>query len=256
MKTLVCLLILGIVLFFTTSQLDAKELFKAFVKGEKPIPNAAVEDATKWNDGAVGKGKIAFQVADGRLKQTMNDCVNSTKTVFPVKGDNWTDYTVILDMWDRDNDSVSILFRYTDKENYYNFTIGASDFGNMWYLGDSAAREDDCFDGGASKLGTGPLGLIIDELGNTPYTMMVRVKGSKIEVFFGEQVSKKDLVAGKTPTKLGEADDNSHKKGTVGLHHGSNPVDFANIYVLGPSGFAVDVKDKLPTVWGRLKSNY
>jgi hypothetical protein len=232
-------------------------LFRAFVKGDKPIPNAAVEKADEWNKRTVTKGKNSFLVADGKLKQTANDCVNSTKTLFPVDGTNWRDYTVVLDVWDRDNDSFSILFRYTKPDAYYNFTIGAGDFTNRWFLGDSATRENDCFDGAASKLGTGPNGLNIDETGKTAYTAMVRVKGSKIEVFFGEQVSKKDILAGKTPPKVGEANDSNHKKGTAGLHFGSNPADLANIYVFGPGGpRAVDVKDKLSTLWGRLKSAY
>jgi hypothetical protein len=257
MKRLVFFLGLTVALFYATNQLQAQLLFQAFTAGEKPFPNAAVENPDEWNKRNVTAGKNIFQAADGRLKQISNDCATSTKTPFPVNGDNWTDYTIVLDVWDRDNDSFSILFRYTDENNYYNFTVGASDFGNTWRIGKATARENDCFDGGAPSLATGPNGLIIDESGKTAYTMMVRVKGPKIEVFFGPQVPRKEILAGKTPEKLGEAADDAFKKGTAGLHFGSNPADMANILVFGPGGpLSVEAKGKLSTVWGALKSIY
>ncbi|MFQ6044410.1 MAG: Ig-like domain-containing protein, partial [Candidatus Poribacteria bacterium] len=96
-------------------------LFRAFTR-DRPIPNASAENANEWNKRNVTPGKNVFQVAGGRLKQTSNGCSESTKTLFPVNGSNWTDYTVVVDFWDRDNDSISIIFRYTDPDNYYNFT--------------------------------------------------------------------------------------------------------------------------------------
>jgi len=98
-------------------------LFQAFT-GEKPIPNAAAEDVDEWNDRNVTKGLNSFKVTDGRLEQTSNDCAASTKTLFPVDGaESWTDYSVVVDIWWLDDDGVSIVFRYTDEDNYYIFTI-------------------------------------------------------------------------------------------------------------------------------------
>ena len=81
--------------------------------------------------------------------------------------------------------------------------------------------------------------------------MAVKVAGSNIELFFGEQV---DVEAGEMPTKVGEFTDSTHRRGTVGLHTASNASDFSNIVVFGPGGaFAMDAQGKLATVWGALK---
>jgi hypothetical protein len=230
-------------------------LFRAF-SGDKPFPDAAVEDAAEWNKRNITPGKNVFETAGGRLKQTSNGCSESTKTLFPVNGSNWTDYTVAVDVWDLDNDAFSIVFRYSDPNSYYNFTVGAGDFGNTWYLCETTAREEDCFGNPPSAdktLATGPNGLTIDETGGTAYTMAVKVAGRKIEVFFGKQV---DVLTGHMPPKLGEANHGTYKKGTVGLHMGSNPAAFANILVLGPGGLPVDIQDRFSVVWGALKSAY
>jgi hypothetical protein len=96
--------------------------------------------------------------------------------------------------------------------------------------------------------------VVIDETGGTAYTIAVRVTGSKIELFFGEQA---DVAAGRMPPKVGEATDSSHKRGTVGFHCASNAVDLANILVFGPGAAqAVDAQDKLAAVWGGLRSDH
>jgi len=246
MKRFLFLLSLAVALFFATSQLNAQILFHADFENTSG-PN----DPAAWNANNVTKGKNVFDVSGGRLIQTSNDCANTTKTLFPVDGSSWTDYTVAIDIWDKDNDAFSILFRYTDENNYYNFTIGAGDFGNTWRLGNATARENDCFDGAAPALAQGDNGLTIDESGGTAYTAVVKVAGNKIEVFFGEQV---DVKAGQLPPKLDEVTDNSHTQGTAGLHFGSNPAELDNIFVLGP-GVAVEPQGKLATAWGRIKSS-
>ena len=247
-------------LFSISLTANAQLLYRAFVEGQKPIPDDTVEDPAAWNKNVVTNGALQFSVQGGRLKQTANGCAQSGKVTIPDptgKSKKWKDYTVIVDYWDRDNDSVSVLFRYEDEDNYYNFTIGAGDFGNTWYLGDSTAKESDCFDGGAPSLATGKNPVPLDESGNTAYTVMVRVKGDTIELFFGEQVPVKDLMKGKTPEKVAEVSDSKHKQGTVGLHMGSNPADFANILVFGPGGpRPVDPAGSLSTTWALLKSSY
>jgi hypothetical protein len=237
-------------------------LFRAF-SGKKPIPNAAVEDPAEWNKRNVTAGITQFAVDSGVMTQTADGCGNSTKVPFPgVDGSNWTDYTVAADLsWRSDlgdaNDILSILFRYTDENSYYNFTIGASDFGETWYLCKATAIEADCFPNppdAALTLASGPTGLTIVQDASGVYTAAVVVAGDKIQVFFGEKV---DVLGGRMPPKLGEVTDSTYMHGTAGLHMGSCPATYGNILVLGPGGSrAVDAQGKLPGTWGTLKSAY
>jgi hypothetical protein len=235
-------------------------LFRAFSK-DRPVPDAAVEDEAAWNANAV-TAVTDFAVEGDLLVQSADGCANSTKVPFPgVDGSNWADYTVAVDMsWRSDiadaNDALSILFRYTDENSYYNFTIGASDFGETWYLCTAVAIEIDCFPNppdAALTLASGPNGLTIVQDASGVYTAAVTVTGGKIEVFFGEQV---DVLGGEMPPKVGEVTDSAYKRGTAGLHMGSCPASYSNMVVLGPGGFAVDARGKLPAVWGVLKSNH
>ena len=198
-------------------------LFRAFGKGG-PIPNAAVEDPDKWNANAVTL-VTAFAVAGGMMTQTADGCGNSTKVPFPVvDGFGWTDYTVAADMsWRSDlgdaNDALSLLVRYTDENSYYNFTVGASDFGETWFLCKATAQEGDCFPNppdAAATLASGPTGLTITQDASGVYTAAVVVTGDLIEVFFGEKV---DVLAGEMPPKVGEATDGTFTHGTAGLEH-------------------------------------
>jgi len=248
MKCFAFLLSLFVVLFFATSQLNAQILFHADFEDTSGVNNPAA-----WNANNVTAGKNVFTVKGGVLKQTSNECNKSTKTPFPVDGSGWTDYTVAIDVWDRDNDCFAILFRYTDSGNYYNFAIGASDFGNTWYLGDSIAREIVCdwppWDPGTPTITTGHIRAITRGM---VYTAAVKVTGNKIELFFGVRV---DTLAGKLPAKIGEATDSTHTKGTAGLYMASNPADFDNIIVYGPKPpFAVEPRGKLATTWVQIKS--
>ena len=244
MKSFLFLLGLGALLFYTVAPVNAQALL---FEADFENTNGA-NDPAAWNANSIGAGKNTFVVADGVLKQTMNDCGNSTKTLFPTDGSSWTDYAISVDIFDRDNDALSVLFRYTDENNYYNFTIGGGDFDNTWYLGDATAREDDCFDGAAPALATGPNGLTIDESGATGYTMVVSVAGNEIKLFFGEQVD----VPSELPPLLWKGADDAHVQGTAGLHFGSNPADLDNIKVF-PAGVAVEPKGKLATAWGQIK---
>jgi hypothetical protein len=197
------------------------------------------------------------------LIQSADGCGNSTKVPFPVvNGFNWADYTVAVDMsWRSDigdaNDALSILFRYTDENSYYNFTVGASDFSEMWYLCKATAREADCFANppdAAATLASGPTGVTITQDASGVYTAAVTVTGDRIQVFFGEAV---DVLAGKMPPKLGEVTDRTFARGTVGIHMGSCPASYSNILVLGPGGARpVAAQGKLGTAWGVLKSEH
>ena len=249
MNRFMFLLSLAVVLIFATSQLSTAALFKA------DFSNASgVNDPAAWtaNNVTAGLNVFAHDAASGRLEQTIEGCGNSTKTPFPVDGSGWADYIVSTDVWFPDNDTISILFRYTDENNYYNFTVGAGDFNNEWYLGIATANEAECYDGARPNIATGPLGLTIDETGGTAYTLAVIAVGSTIDLFFGEQT---DVEAGQFPPKVGGVTDGTYTSGTAGLHFGSLPCFLDNILVIDALGAAVDSQDKLATTWAELKAN-
>jgi hypothetical protein len=246
MKSFVFLFSLAVVLVFAASQLNAAPLFKADFEN-----TSGSNDPAAWNANNVTAGKNVFVVEGGRLKQTSDGCSETTKTPFPVDGANWTDYIVAADVWWYDDDFVSLLFRYTGPDTYYNFTVAASS-SDSWYLGNATAAEGECFgDTGLPSLTEGPTGVTIDEAGGTAYTMAVMVAGSTIELFFGEQV---DVEAGQMPPKMGEVTDSTYTHGTAGVHCASNATDFDNIVVLGLDATAVKPQDKLAATWGQLKS--
>ena len=258
MKRAVFLLSFAIVLFATTSFTFAQILFHADFEN-----NSGVNDPAKWEKNNVTPGAHLYKLEGGWLTQTADGCDKSTKTLLPADGANWGDYTLAVDMRFRgdigdSNDVISIIFRYTAPDAYYNFSIGASQYNFQWWLVDTHANEAVCFDGplppANQTLAMGDHGVQIDDAkGKEAYTAVVKVTGNKIEAFFGKQV---DVLAGNLPPKVGEAEDNKHKKGTVGIHMASVPASFDNIIVGGPAGFSVDPKDKLATSWGRIKVNY
>ena len=246
MKRFVFVFSLAVVLVFAASQLNAAPLFKADFEN-----TTGTNDPAAWNANNVSAGLNVFAVEGGLLKQTLDGCGNTTKTSLPVDGANWTDYLVAADAAWYDDDYVSLLFRYTSADAYYNFTVVAGD-GDSWVVGDATASEAECFgDTGLPSLADGANGLDIDETGATLYTMAVMVTGSLIEVFFGEQV---DVEAGQMPPKVGEVTDSTHTQGTAGIHTASNITDFDNILVISSDSAAVEAHDKLTATWGQLKS--
>lgn len=234
-------------------------LFRAFHDDLPPSPDARVEDPEEWNANSVTPGNNVFAEEDGRLQQTANECPPSvTKTFLPVvDGANWTDYTVSMDVWWKDDDGVSIIFRYTDEEHYYSFTVGGTDpiYANNYFLGPTNFPETTCFGLGGEKanlLGQGPNGQAVSNAG--PFTMMVRVEDSKIECFFGEQISPDEIMAGKTPPKMCEAEDDRFESGGVAIGTSSCPSEFGNIMVLAGEGKAVDANGKLATTWADIRN--
>lgn len=233
-------------------------LFAAFT-GEDPIPNRSVEDPQKWNDNVVTPGILIFDAADGRLKQTADGCGATSKVLFPeVDMTGWSDYTVAFNAWWRDDDGIAIIFRYQGEDRYYSYVAGGADghYSHSWFLGPAIFKEGVCFlDQGGNPFDRGPLGLAIDNTGNTGYTMMLRVEGSKMEAYFGELMPLEDILAGKTPPKVGEFEDAEIPDGPAGIGVSTCPSDFANIVVYGPGGpLAVDPQGKLPTAWALLKA--
>lgn len=240
-------IIISVLWLFSLGQSNAQILFHADFEDTKGPNN--IDDWERTTPKA-----LQFEVKDGKLLQTANEVVNTTKTLIPIDGSRWTDYTVAVDLWTRDNDILGLVFRYTDEDNYYSFQIGGSDFGNTWHLNSLSADDQKDWANPAWSnqdiLLEGNLAAPLDQAGGTGYTMAVTISGAKIEVFFGSQVN---LLDEEMPPKLGEVTDKSFDKGTTGLYIATNPSDFDNFIVLGPAGLAVTLTGKLATTWAHIK---
>ena len=111
MKHVVLVFSCVFVLLFAGQLCADDVLFRAFHENLPPFPDAKVEDPKEWNNNNVSNGANVFDVADGRLQQTSNECALTTKTLLPVvDGANWTDYTISMDVWWKDDDGVAIIF--------------------------------------------------------------------------------------------------------------------------------------------------
>ena len=82
------------------------------------------------------------------------------------------------------------------------------------------------------------------------YYVRVVHKGKQIEVWFGKNKDKAELII--------EANDNAFKSGLFAFDGYNQPVHFDNILITGPGiprsdGEAVESQNKLAITWGRLK---
>ena len=236
-----------VMLVLVVGQSNAQILFYANFENTQGSNN--IDD---WE--RISPDALDFSVKDGILVQAANEVVNTTKTLIPVASSDWTDYTVAVDIFARDNDVLGLVFRYTDEDNYYSFLLGLSDFANTWHLNITSADEKKDWAGaweGQNFILEGALGQQLDQTGAIGYTMAVTLSGDNIKVFFGPQI---DVLAGEMPPELGEIADDSFDKGTTGLYIATCPSDFDNFIVFGPDGLAVTPKGKLAAVWGVLRS--
>lgn len=249
-RRILLILVCSAMLSFIVSHSNAQILFHAdFENNEGP------NDIEAWE--RVSPDALIFSVEDGVVKQTGNEIAHTTKVLVPVNGSNWTDYTVAVDRWWRDNDVLGLVFRYTDENAYYSFLVGAGDWDNNWCLAKTFGPEESDvglhFEDGQSAdkvLLIGTLEAPINEAGGVAYTMAVNVSGDTIEAFFGTQV---DVLAGDMPPSVGEVTDNSFSKGTAGIYIESCPSDFDNFVVLGSAGSAVNPKGKLAATWASIR---
>ena len=128
MKSVVFLLILAVMLFFTTSNSPAQELFKADFEN-----TTGINDAAAWNAGAQTPVLVNWinvnHAGSGRLFQTLNSNANTTTTVAPAGADcnTWTDYTVQMTVTYEDDDSWELVFRHTNPDNYFFFGVTQRD---------------------------------------------------------------------------------------------------------------------------------
>ena len=73
-------------------------------------------------------GPSKWEVVDGELRQTSNIYSGSKDPNAPgtytVAGDvKWTDYRASIQIRSDDNDSIGVMLRYTDADNYYRFSM-------------------------------------------------------------------------------------------------------------------------------------
>jgi hypothetical protein len=83
-------------------------------------------DYTGWtilDDAGTNYAPSAWMVSNGALVQTSNIGVsdNSIGTSALYTKGSWSDYTVKVDLTSRDDDSIGVIFRFNDSDNYYRF---------------------------------------------------------------------------------------------------------------------------------------
>jgi hypothetical protein len=85
----------------------------------------------RWSFVAEGNrdGPMNWLVSDGELRQTSNlygstDNELDRPGTYALAGESaWTDYTLIVRLRSDDDDSIGVMFRYQDSDNYYRFSM-------------------------------------------------------------------------------------------------------------------------------------
>jgi hypothetical protein len=136
----------------------------------------------------------------------------STTTSTSYTGGKWKDYTVNVTLKSLDNDSLGVIFRYADDNNYYRFT---------WNRSEAYRRIE--------KRENGVLSVLAQKASqyqrDTAYRIQISVQGSQIQVW----------INGGTP--VFSITDNSLDQGTIGLYSSSNKGSiFDDVVVTDPSG--------------------
>ncbi len=246
--------------------------FEAGSKDAKPnanvnnVKNYKPENAgTVWDDGDFNGGKIGGK---GAMAQTAEGCGISGNTPLP-DVDNFTDGIIQVVFSFGDDDSFGVQFRRKGDDKGYLVVFGYNETAQV-ILGDLAdgccpsgqcLSECGCENGGKEILSVNHgLGGGLTQDNSVPYFGRVEVKGSNVKVWYMELAEVKDLFG--DSSKLGapvlESDEATYKSaGAVGVWHeswGNGRID--SILVTSGSGFDVDVKDKLTTIWGEIKTTY
>jgi hypothetical protein len=84
-------------------------------------------DYTGWtifDDPGTNNGPSTWAVSNGRLTQSSNVGTSDYKlgTLALYTRGSWTDYATTVSMTSKDNDSMGLMFRYHDNNNYYRFS--------------------------------------------------------------------------------------------------------------------------------------
>jgi hypothetical protein len=232
---------------------------------KKAVPNDSVNKPENWKPTTAA---TKYQLSDfpgnksKALEQTGNGCEASGDTPLPANI-TFTDGIIQMIVGWKDNDGVGIVFRQNGKKGYvasFQATETPSVILGLW---DRCSDMPKCLQdagGGcenpANLLGMKPHGIApFDEKGGTAYLCRVEARGSRIRAWEVPLDKVKDPMAadlGVPP--LVDVTDATHKSGTVGIFHESNPSFFDDILVMGPGGvLSVDPNGRLATTWASLK---
>jgi hypothetical protein len=276
MKTRFFLLTLILSLLVSFHASGQVVFYADFEPGSKEaIPDAGVNDVKKykaenagtiWADGdfAAG-GKLGGEKA---MVQTAEGCGISGNTALPgVK--NFTDGIVQVVFSFGDDDSFGVQFRRKGDDKGYLVVFGYNETASvlLMSLEDGCCPSGQCLDqcgceNGGKEIDSVPHGLGggLDQTNAVAYFGRVEVEGSNVKIWYMKLEEVKDLFA---PSEdLGDPILESNKAttkgaGGVGVWHeswGMGRID--SILVTNASGFDIDVKDKLTTLWGEIKIAY
>lgn len=265
MKNFVFLFVFAVVLSFITSHTDAQTMFLADFEN-----TSGSNDPDAWNAGAQTEGLINFihvnHAGSGRLHQTLNTNANTTTVVAPTSADceDWTDYTVQVTVTYDDNDCWFLVFRYTDADNYYMFSVeqGAA-IARLWRAPAPDAPDarngvpvapDTPMPGVQIQGGAATEGNLDEPVGTEEWVVRAVVEGNNIKCYFfpREDIESLDDPAPGPP--IIDMDDDSNSNGCVGIRNESIVGTIDDFAVYGPSGLAVDAREKLATTWGNTKA--
>ncbi len=275
MKTQFFFLIGALILFFALTANSQVVFYADFEPGSKEAkPNAGVNDIKKykpenpgtiWADGDFNGGKLGGKAA---MVQTAEGCGISGNTELPGVN-NFSDGIIQMLFSFGDDDSVGLQFRRKGDDKGYLVVFGYNETSKVLFmdLSDGCCPSGNCLDqcgceNGGKELAAVAHGLGggLDQTNAVAYLGRVEVKGSNVKIWYMKLDEVTDLFA--SSNSLGapilESDDATYQTaGTVGIWHESwamGRVD--SILVTNASGFDVDVKDKLTTSWGDVKTSY
>ena len=275
MKTRLFLSILVLTLSISLHAVRNIVFYADFEPGSKEAkPNAGVNDVKKykpenagtiWAEGDFNGGNIGGK---GAMAQTAEGCGISGNTPLPGV-DDFTDGIIQVVFSFGDDDSFGVQFRRKGDDKGYLVVFGYNETSKVILgdLADGCCPSGQCLDqcgcenGGKEILGVDHgLGAGLDQTNAVAYLGRVEVKGDNVKVWYMELADVKDLFA--DSSTLGDPVLESNKAtnksaGAVGVWHeswGMGRID--SILVTSAAGFDVDVKDKLTTLWGEIKTTY
>ena len=168
-----------------------------------------------------------------------------------------------------DDDSFGVQFRRKGDDKGYLVVFGYNETASVLFMSleDGCCPSGNCLDqcgceNGGKEIASVPHGLGggLDQTNAVAYFGRVEVQGNNVKIWYKKLEEVKDLFA--PSDDLGDPileSDKATTKGAggVGVWHeswGMGRID--SILVTNASGFDVDVKDKLTTLWGEIKIAY
>lgn len=275
MKTRLLLSTLIFSLLFSFHAAGNIVFYADFEPGSKEAkPNAGVNDVKKykpenagtiWAEADFNGGKIGGK---GAMSQTAEGCGISGNTPLPGV-DDFTDGIIQVVFSFGDDDSFGVQFRRKGDDKGYLVVFGYNETPSVLFMSleDGCCPSGQCLDqcgceNGGEEIDSVPhgLGAGLDQTNAVAYFGRVEVQGNDVKIWYMELADVKDLFA--DSSTLGDPILESNKAttkgaGSVGVWHeswGMGRID--SILVTSGAGFDVDVKGKLTTMWGEIKTTY